>query len=69
MGEVDCQMVEVLGELAYFPVRNPPSCILFFIDALPRGPSTVTNRELMVTLTIRSQQISGCSCANALLQS
>lgn len=52
--EVDCEMVQVLGELAYFllvrslfPTRGDWNW------SVPRGPSTVTRRDLMVTLTVK----------------
>jgi hypothetical protein len=51
--EVDCEMAEVLGELALEGVR------LWLLKtrfcAIPRGPSTVTSLDLIVTLTITSE--------------
>lgn len=56
LGEVYCQMAEILLELAYFEwvrfanwliVDRGRSC------KLPLGPSTVTWRDLMATLTIQ----------------
>jgi hypothetical protein len=54
VGEVDSQMLEVLGELAYATV-NFLSLMNCFNRCLPRGPSTVTILDLMVTLTIRAK--------------
>jgi hypothetical protein len=66
MREVDCQVVEVLGELACSLSVRIPSCLhMLPICCVPRGPSTVTSRDLMVTLTIRGQQVSNCPSFNA----
>ncbi len=57
MREVDRQVVEVLGELACsFSVRIPSCLQMLPICCVPRGPSTVTSRDLMVTLTIRGNK-------------
>lgn len=54
MREVDRQVVEVLGELACtIPVRISPAFHIPQIWCVPRGPSTVTSRDFMTTLTIR----------------
>ncbi len=53
MREVDRQVVEVLGELAYTDIRqNILHTYVSPIRCVPRGPSTVTSLDLMVTLTI-----------------
>lgn len=51
--EVDSEMLKVLHKLAYIhPVRILPSCLQPCFRCVPRGPSTVTIRDLMVTLTV-----------------
>lgn len=56
VGEVDCQVVEVLRELACFSsIRTISSTCISSFRSVPRGPSTVTSRDLMVTLTIHTQ--------------
>ena len=57
VGEVDGQVVEVLRELACISsIRSPMSLASHSsFRCVPRGPSTVTSRDLMVTLTIRTQ--------------
>ena len=66
--EVDCQMAEVLRELACSFVRLPSLYLSSRDLQIPRGPSTVTSRDLIVTLTIRPQYISNCSPSNALVR-
>lgn len=59
--EVDCEMVEVLDKLAYCFLLDPLLPITPLLECIPRGPSTVTIRDLMVTLTICAKQISECA--------
>jgi hypothetical protein len=62
MREVDRQVVEVLGELACtISVRIMSSLHISPICCVPRGPSTVTSLDLMVTLTIREKHVSNYS--------
>ena len=62
--EVDCQVAQVLGEFAYLLHQScAPLLLLPTLSSrhIPRGPSTVTSLDLMVTLTIRATDISTLS--------
>jgi hypothetical protein len=58
VGEVDCQVGEVLGELACGTLLDIAGCGLVDCEFVPRGPSTVTSLDLIATLTVQKKPVS-----------
>ena len=61
--EIDCQVVEILRKFACSSIRQTASFVTPDLR-IPRGPSTVTSLDLIVTLTTRMESTS----ANFLLK-